>query len=325
MKKLLLLSFIFFLIFLDTSAQTPAKYYLLTGEAKASLDKKDYKKATLLYGEAFKINSGKAFYPDRYNAACSNAMAGYKDSAFYQLFKIAELYNYSDYDTLVKEPNLLSLHEDKRWNQVLARVKQNIGKAETKLNKSLLVLLDSVYREDQTSRLNAVSIKNEFGTESDQAKEIWKTIRQKDSINIYIVTNIIDKYGWLGRDVVGGIGNSALSLVIQRADIKIQEKYLPVMREAFKDNKMDVYDFATIEDIIALKQGKKQIYGSQLKKVDEKKYYILPIDKPEKINERRAQIGLNTINEYLANWCMTWNINNYRADLLIMEEKKIHY
>ncbi|MGQ0828698.1 MAG: DUF6624 domain-containing protein [Bacteroidota bacterium] len=325
MKKLLLFSFVVFSAFFSAYAQTPTKYFLLTREAKLSLDKKDYKKSALLYGEAFKANAGKAFYQDRYNAACSNAMAGYKDSAFYQLFKIAELYDYSDYDTLTKAPHFISLHGDKRWNEVLNKVKQNIGKTETKLNKALVVLLDSVYREDQTSRLQEVSIKNEFGTGSHQAKEILKTIKQKDSINLFIVLNVIEKYGWLGRDIVGGIGNSALSLVLQRTELKIQEKYLPVMREAFKKDDVDVYDLAAMEDIVALKQGKKQIYGSQLKKADEKKYYILPIEEPEAVNERRAKIGLNTMNDYLQNWRMAWDINGYKKDLLVIEEKKIHY
>lgn len=324
MKKLVLLSFTL-LLFFNASAQTPTKYFLLTKEAKASLDKKEYKKSVLFYSEAFKANSGKAFYQDRYNAACSNAMAGYKDSAFYQLFKVAELYDFSDYDTLTKEPYLLSLHSDKRWNEVLARVKQNIGKAETKLNKALLVILDSVYREDQTSRLQAVSIKNEFGAESNEAKKILKTIKQKDSVNLSIVLDILEKYGWLGNAVVGAIGNSTFSLVLQRADIKIQEKYLPVMREAFKNNNVDVYDLAAMEDIVALKQRGKQVYGSQLKKADEKKYYILPIENPETLNERRVKLGLNTMTEYLGNWRMTWDINNYKKDLLVIEERKIHY
>jgi len=325
MKKSLLFLFILFFTFSIATAQTPAKYTQLVREAKVSMDKKEYKKSALLYSEAFKVNSGKAFYQDRYNAACSNAMAGYTDSAFFQLFKVAELYNFSDYDSLTRDSHFSSLRADKRWNEVLSKVKQNIGRTETKMNRHLVMLLDSVYRNDQLSRLKAVSIKNQYGTEAKETKEEWKAIQKKDSVNLMIVLDILDKYGWVGKNVVGAMGNSTLSLVMHRADSKIQVKYLPMMREAFKNNNVDVYDLAVMEDMVALKERKKQIYGSQLKQIDEKKYCVLPIEEPETVNERRTKIGLNTMNEFLKKWNMPWDMNNYKKDLLILEERKIQY
>jgi hypothetical protein len=325
MKKLLLIILIIPLIATTLSAQTSAKYLQLTKEGSTSLEKKEYEKSVILYREAFKQNSWKAFYQDRYNSACANAEAGHKDSAFFQLFKIAELYSYSDYNTLISEAHFLNLHSDKRWDEILTKVKQNIGKSESKLNKSLVILLDSVYKTDQSTRLNAVAVNNEFGQESKEAKEMWKKIKQKDSVNLFLVSNIIEKYGWPGKSVVGAIGNSAMFLVIQHADIKVQEKYLPVIREAVKNGNASAYDLAELEDIVALKQKRKQIYGSQLKAVDAKKYCVLPVENPETIDERRKKAGLNTMNEYLENWGMVWNITNYNKDLLVLEERKIQY
>ncbi|MBA3705373.1 MAG: hypothetical protein H0W84_05590 [Bacteroidetes bacterium] len=325
MRKILSPTFILLFIVLRLSSQTPTKYFQFTNEARESFKNEEYKNAALLYSQAFQVNSGKAFCHDRCNAARANAKAGYIDSAFYQLFKVTELYDFSDYETLTNDPYLISLHSDKRWNEVLDKVKKNIGKAEGKLNKALVIVLDSIYCRDQTCRLNSVSINNQFGTGSPEAKEISKVIKRIDSINLTVVLGIIDNYGWLGKNIVGAIGNSTLSLVIQRADIKVQEKYLPVLREAFKKNNADPYDLAILEDIVALKRNGKQIYGSQLKQGVEKKYFILPIENPENVNERRNKLGLNTMDEYLENWKMTWDITKYRTDLIIVEEKKIQY
>jgi hypothetical protein len=67
----------------------------------------------------------------------------------------------------------------------------------------------------------------------------------------------LDKYGWLGADVVGGQGNSTLFLVIQHSDQATQEKYLPMMREAVKNGKAQGSSLALLEDRAALGQRQK--------------------------------------------------------------------
>jgi hypothetical protein len=43
--------------------------------------------------------------------------------------------------------------------------------------------------------------------------------------------SLLAKYGWLGTNEVGGKANMAQFLVIQHADIRIQEKALPMLRK----------------------------------------------------------------------------------------------
>jgi len=74
------------------------------------------------------------------------------------------------------------------------------------------------------------------------------------------VEEIINKYGWLGADVVGEHGNQTIWLIIQHSDLATQERYLPMMREAAKNVKASASDLAYLEDRVALRQGKKQIY-----------------------------------------------------------------
>ena len=77
-------------------SQVSDRYFELTMQAVKSYENKEYKKSGLFYSQAFKSNSGKGYQNDRYNAACSWALAKNKDSAFFQLFKVATLFKYQN-------------------------------------------------------------------------------------------------------------------------------------------------------------------------------------------------------------------------------------
>lgn len=324
MKKPFFLTLAFFLFAQLISAQTSVKYFEYVDKAKSSFEKKEYKRSAIFYANAFKLNSGKAYLEDRYNAALSWTLAGNKDSAFIQLFKVVSLYDYMNYNEITKEEIFFPLHSDKRWTEITNIVKQNISRSDSGLNSALVILLDSIYRDHHSHRLTEVSIKNTFGPGSNELKAIKNTIRQKDSVNLTLVTSILETYGWLGKNVVGFIGNYALALIIQHADLPTQEKYLPMARESFKNKNMEAYDLALIEDRVALRQGKRQLYGSVIVNLGNKNY-VAPVEDAENLDKRRAELGLKTMNTYLMNWGIKWDINKYRKDLLLLEKEKVEY
>jgi len=283
---------------------------------------KDFKKSADKYSEAFKANAWKGFSNDRYNAACSWAMASVPDSAFFQLNRIANLMNYTNYEHVTTDPDLISLHNDSRWKSLLEKIKQNKDKAEANLNKSLVATLDSIFIEDQTYRKQIDGIEKKYGFESKEMKAHWKTINEKDSINLIKVKSILDNYGWLGADVVGGQGNSALFLVIQHSDQLTQEKYLPMMRAAVKNGKAKGSSLALLEDRVALGQGKRQIYGSQIGRDPETQiYYVSPLEDPDNVDKRRYEVGLGPLSDYVSHWQIKWDVEQYKKDLPKLEEK----
>ena len=155
--------------------------------------------------------------------------------------------------------------------------------------------------------------------------EHWQLINKKDSLNLIEVKAILDKYGWVGPDVVGGQGSVTLFLVIQHADQATQEKYLPMMREAVKNGKAQSGSLALLEDRVALRQGKRQIYGSQIGRDPETQvYYVSPLEDPENVDKRRADVGLPPLAEYVKNWQMKWDPEQYKKDLLKLEAKIMH-
>ena len=303
-------------------AQMPQAYFDLAKKADSLYKIKEYKNSAFTYSLAFKANGWKGTADDRYNAACSWALANYPDSAFFQLNRIATRINYSDYDHTVADHDLISLHKDNRWVPLLEIIKGNKEKAEAKLNKPLIAELDSIYKEDQNDRMQTDDIGKKYGWTSKEIKARWKIINQKDSINLIKVKTILDTYGWLGPDVIGGQGNSTLFLVIQHSNQKAQEQYLPMMREAAKNGKAFGGDLALLEDRVALGQGKKQIYGSQIKQDSLGNYSLFPLEDPDHVDERRASVGLQPLADYLSHWKLKWDVEQYKKVLLTTESKE---
>lgn len=303
--------------------QNKTNYPELINEAWKLYESKEYLKSGQRYSEAFQALNGKGIVEDRYNAACSWALANKPDSAFTQLFKIAQNGNFSKLEHILKNTDLNSLHQDNRWLKIIETVKTNKDKTEANLNKVLVSLLDTVYLEDQKYRLQTEEIESEYGWESDKMETHLKTINLKDSINLIKVKKILDEYGWLGADIIGNQGNTTLFLVIQHSDIETQQTYLPMMREAVKNRNATARNLALLEDRVSLRKGKKQIYGSQIGRDTETgEYYILPLIDPENVDKRRAEIGLESIQDYISNWKIVWDVDAYKKKLPEYQSKQ---
>ena len=321
MKKKIFLSVCF--ISTQVTFGQNAEYSTLVKKADSLYNVKDFKTSALTYTAAFKANGWVGMSDDRYNAACSWALANNSDSSFFQLNRIATKANYMNYGHITTDPDLNSLHDDKRWKPLLDLIKQNKEKAEANLNKPLVAQLDSIYTEDQKYRLQIDQIEKKYGWESNEMKNHWKIINEKDSINLIKIKLLLDKYGWLGADVIGEQGNSTLFLVIQHSDIATQEKYLPMMRDAVKNGKAKGSALALLEDRVALRNGKKQIYGSQIGRDNETKlYYVSPLEDPDNVDIRRAEVGLQPLADYISHWQIKWNIEQYKKDLPTIEAKE---
>lgn len=303
--------------------QDEAKYAELIATAWNLYQSKDYLASGIKYAEAFKAHDGNGKVSDRYNAACSWALAKQPDSAFVQLYKIANNGNYTNYNHITIDKDLVSLYTDERWPKLIAIVKQNKEKAEQHLDRPLVTILDSVYQDDQRYRHQIKTIEEKYGWDSKEMRRHWKLIHHKDSSNLFIVKNILDERGWLGEDVIGRNGNSTLFLVIQHADLETQQEYLPMMREAVKKGNARAGSLALLEDRVALGIGEKQIYGSQIGRDNETgKFYVLPLRDPDHVDQRRKEVGLGPLQTYVANWDITWDVEEYKREMNESEEQK---
>jgi hypothetical protein len=315
MKQLLSLLFVF--LSCTVSAQT---YKSWVSEAEAYYAGKQYPQSVASYRQAFALEqkSGNDFY----NAACSAALAG-MDSLALDWLELAFRHNWTNVRHLKTDSDLNSLYGNKRWETLVAAMQQVVDKREANYDKPLQAKLLAIYEEDQQIRRQYITAQKESGRQSRQVDSLGKLMRYKDSINLIAVTAILDEQGWVGADKVGPQANQTLFLVIQHADLPTQQKYLPVMREAVKNKKASSSSLALLEDRVALGEGRRQLYGSQIGYDETKgKYYVLPLADPDQVDDRRATMGLGRLSDYVKSYDIVWDPESYKKELQAIEENQ---
>jgi len=173
-----------------------------------------------------------------------------------------------------------------------------------------------INNEDQSIRFKYLDA---FNTKSSQKKidSLASLMKKTDSLNTLKVAEIIDKHGWLGPDEIGNDANFTLFLIVQHAELKVQQKYLLLLRDAVKQGRAAKKDLAYLEDRVALGEGRLQIYGTQVvPNLDEpEKGYVRPMIDPINVDTRRKEVGLEPLDDYIQQWGMKWDVKQYVKDL----------
>ncbi len=299
--------------------QNELKYKELVNKALKLYEGKEFSVAGRVFSDAFQIMNEKSYLNDRYIAACSWVLGNETDSAFSQLFKVVRKSNFLFEGYVVSNPGFNVLHSDKRWDLLLELI-NNKENDETIQYKSLSDTLYQIYFADVKSRVEVKKKENEFGFNSDTARICWKKIEANDSATLVRVQKLLDKYGWLGSDKIGALGNRTLFLAIQHADLKTQIRYLPLMKAAVQNGNASPGNFAYLADRVALRQGKKQLYGTQLGRSHSGgQYYIAPLEDPENVDRRRAEAGLEKLEDFVSFLGIAWDAEDYKRKLPAIE------
>jgi hypothetical protein len=241
-----------------------------------------------------------------YNYACALALSNQKDNAFYYV-NIA-----TAKDTSVKaltDPDFYFLIYDDRWtalqNKLIERVEAKYGKYE---NLELSRELWTMKIKDQAFYYH-LNIAGKIPGQTPLVTDaIWELKRLINEENIQRLSEIVDAYGWPKKSVVKGSAATAAFLVVQHADLEMQKKYLPLIKEAAENGEADLSSLALLIDRINIREGKKQIYGSQITINSDGTYQVDDLFEPEYVNQRRKKMGLRPIEDYVKNWGIEWNI-----------------
>lgn len=182
-----------------------------------------------------------------------------------------------------------------------------------RLNKPLQRELLRMETEDQKYRemIEAEMIKMSSSGTAEASKHYIAIVKQQDEIdlrNSARLDRIIKQYGWPGRSLVGKDGATAAFLILQHSNLSYQQKYLPLLKEASKKGEARAADAAMLEDRVLVREGKKQIYGTQLHSGPETggKLVLSPIEDDEHVDERRASVGMMPLAEYLKHFGMEY-------------------
>jgi hypothetical protein len=113
---------------------------------------------------------------------------------------------------------------------------------------------------------------------------------------------IIDAHGWPGHHLAGEDGAEAAWLIAQHAigEPPFQRRCLELLRAAANAGDGPTWQAAFLEDRIRVFEGKPQRYATQFEIGDDGWPIPYEIEEPEKVDERRRAVGLESLAERLS-------------------------
>jgi hypothetical protein len=133
--------------------------------------------------------------------------------------------------------------------------------------------------------------------------EIRRRINEVDRRNTTWMRGVLDRYGWPGRRLVGDAGSEAAWLLCQHADreLGLQRQALRLLKRAVTCGEASPRHLAYQTDRVLVAEGRAQRYGTQFHSVAGK-LAPRPIEEPESLDHRRAEMGLEPFAEYARNF-----------------------
>lgn len=169
-------------------------------------------------------------------------------------------------------------------------------------NTTLDAQLVQMGNKDQQVRLelnNAVKSGN-----IEQIQQYAEQMTLIDKTNQQTLSAILKKWGSIPRDL-SAEAYTAIFHIIDHADLKYQKQNLRHLVDAEKNELIKTNQLAVLRDRMLMSEGKRQIYGTQTiakpivitadGKAPEMVNYVWATRDPKHINERRAEVGLGTI------------------------------
>jgi hypothetical protein len=121
-----------------------------------------------------------------------------------------------------------------------------------------------------------------------------------DKSNMQRLASIIKSYGWPGNRFAGIDNASNAFLVLQHADLASQHRYLPLLRRAVAKGEANAQDLAMLEDRVLVRDGKPQLYGTQLlPHVPDQPVRPFPVQDEAYLDKRRSDLGMPPMTDYI--------------------------
>lgn len=165
-------------------------------------------------------------------------------------------------------------------------------------NQSIVDQLAAMVVVDQTAAGAPLERFNGWTPEWEAYKDsVFRT--HKDQLE-----KIYETYGYPGFDLVGEKGSDHFWLMVQHCDFDptFQQKILNAMKPHLKKNNANKTNYAYLVDRVNSNTGKKIVYGTQVQYHPETHQAMsLPLEDSLNVNKRRAEMGLESLEEYLNN------------------------
>lgn len=171
------------------------------------------------------------------------------------------------------------------------------------IDLSLRAELEKIHEEDQKYRRTS----NPYSPGSPEHIAFIEASLRADSLNLVKIEEMLQLYGYPGKSLVGEVEASTAWLVIQHAPLEKQVQYFPMIEEAAQKGEIRRSDWALLLDRIRMRQGQPQVYGSQIVRDPNNGQWMLhPVEDEANVNKRRAEIGLEPLEDYALRFGIVW-------------------
>jgi hypothetical protein len=116
------------------------------------------------------------------------------------------------------------------------------------------------------------------------------------------LNEIVERHGWPDREIVGDEGSEAAWRIVQHAIAQpdFQRRMLKLLEAKAAEGKIELWQPAYLEDRIRSLEGRPQRYGTQFDWNENGEMSPYPaIEDPENVNQLRASVGLNSLEEQI--------------------------
>lgn len=241
-------------------------------------------------------------WKNTYDLACAYALTFQKDSAFHYLTMALK----DDYSLwALADADLYALADDPRWlgieNNQIERFqsKNNSELKHTDYVKKLLRLIV----KDQALDFYIDQAKRAYMREGMIPHWYYPLGAMKERIgkeNYSTMQELINTYGWPKYSMVGKLAADAPLLVINHhSDDAVRKEYISQIKQSCLENEGSCMEYAKIQDRILVNDNQLQLYGMQFRYTADRNLEPFPIKDPQYVDERRKEIGLGPLSEYL--------------------------
>lgn len=128
---------------------------------------------------------------------------------------------------------------------------------------------------------------------------VWQEILRIDHANLAALMAMLPPEGWFMPDTYGAEASKGAFQIVQHSDEAHWRRFVPVLEPLARRGQIEGAQFALMYDRLALAEGRKQRYGSQVT-CKAGAWIPQPIEDPDGVDRRRAELGMTTYAAYLA-------------------------
>lgn len=299
MKYKILILILFVISFENVASQ---EFTTSFSQGQRALNQGHYKIAIDHFSRALELNPKNA--SSHYQLARAYSKNNNNGQAYQNLRSAIQkdTVGFFKYWYLVQDTFFNSMHKSIEWKKIITQYENKNGGSNIPLFRDLV----TIRIRDQEHRKKMANLWQQGKGETKEFKKAILEGKKMDSLNMIRINEIIDQYGYPGKDLVGEASAIPL-LVIQHSTHESRKEHLPLLKKAVENRDISMARLALVIDRIQIHEGEKQTYGTQYKRNKESGHFeFYPIKDLSELDKRRAEAGLSPIKVYARRNNIIW-------------------